>query len=148
MDIQHPKIKALNLLEIDLISIDEFSSKTQPSQAAYLSGLIRSTRCLAAVKVLKVIEEIEQLDMTTYLALKISKAIWGINFPNSLFNTEFGTKGRSASNKSKDFERVQAIVNQYKNECLEYTNLCLENCRINYRQTYKLAGYNPMNLPT
>lgn len=140
MDILHPKIKNLQLFEINLISLEEFYAKSQQSQAAYLSGLMRSTRCLSAVKVLKEIEEIEKLDMTTYLALKISKEIWEINFPNSLFNAKFGTKGRNASNKSKDFGRVPAIVNQYKNECLKYTDLCLENCRNNYRKTYRLAG--------
>ena len=141
MNIKHPKIKSLSLLQIELIPFEEFNCKSQTSQAAYLSGLMRSTKSLSAVKVLKVIEDIEKLDMTTYLALKISKGIWDTNFQVSLFNMEFGTKGRNASNKSKDFERVPLIINKYKDECLSYTNLCLENCRNNYRQTYRLSGY-------
>lgn len=132
-------IEQLPLIDCQLISHDQWQSMSQHSQAAYLSALVRKVRQLSAFECLKIIGKKESLDMTTLLAVRLGKGIWGINFPSTLLSEIFATKGRDASNKSKDFERVDDIIERYYDACQGYTNDCIANCKDNYTKAFKIA---------
>lgn len=129
----------LPLIHCQLISDQEYKTMNQYSQAAYLSGLVRKVRQQSAFESLKLIAELEQLDMTAILAARIAKGIWQINFPSTLLNECFATKGRDASNKSKDFDKVDDIISRYQARCLGYTEACISSCKREYSQAFHIA---------
>ncbi|AKG07175.1 hypothetical protein AAX05_08760 [Moraxella bovoculi] len=132
-------IEQLPLIDCPLISRDDWLLMSQHSQAAYLSALVRKVRQLSAFECLKIISKNESLDMTTLLAVRLGKGIWGINFPNTLLSELFATKGRNASNKSKDFDRVDDIIERYCDACQGYTSDCIAHCKDNYTKVFKIA---------
>ena len=125
-------------IHCQLISEQEYQEMNQYSQAAYLSGLVRKVRQQSAFESLKLIAQLERLDMTAILAARIAKGIWKINFSCTLFNECFATKGRDASNKSKDFDRVHDIISRYQECCLDYTEACISSCKRDYSLAYKI----------
>lgn len=54
------------------------------------------------------------LDMTTTLAQRILQGIFGSSISNGILLVAFAQKGRTASDKSEDWERLEAIIKESK----------------------------------
>ena len=84
-----------------------------PQKGAYLAAC--SKKCKQAI-ILGWLEKVaiqENLDITPTLAVKISKAWLGRSIARDILNKFFSVDGRTASDKSKDFEHIEPIINKY-----------------------------------
>ncbi|STY98554.1 Uncharacterised protein [Moraxella ovis] len=88
-------------IHCQLISDQEYQEMNQYSQAAYLSGLVRKVRQQSAFESLKLIAQLEHLDMTAILAARIAKGIWKINFPSTCSMNALPPKAVMPATKAK-----------------------------------------------
>lgn len=84
------------------------------------SGLSRLFMMNARLEYLQNLAKNENLDMTITLAQKLSKALFDMSINMQILKKAFATSGRSANNKSKDFSRLNELIEKYKNDATLY----------------------------
>lgn len=84
------------------------------------SGVSRLFMMNARLEYLQNLAKNENLDMTITLAQKLSKALFDMSINMQILKRTFGTSGRSADDKTKDFARIFELVEKYKTDATTY----------------------------
>lgn len=84
------------------------------------SGVSRLFMMNARLEYLQDLAKNENLDMTITLAQKLSKSLFDVSINMQILKKVFGTSGRSADDKSKDFARMNELIEKYKNDAAMY----------------------------
>lgn len=87
-----------------------------PQKGAYLAACSKKCKQTITLNWLEKVAVQEGLDITPTLAVKISKAWLGRSIARDVLNKFFRVEGRTASDKSKDFDNIDPIIEKYAGE--------------------------------
>lgn len=94
-----------------------------------LSQIARSDRTAFIISFIQEIAEKENLDMTPTLANRFARKLDGKGIALRTLNEIFGQAGRTASNKSIDFNKFHDLVDKYEDSFQEQKELQLSNTK-------------------
>lgn len=93
-----------------LLQMDEYFIHCYQRWNGRRSGLLRRYRVHYRVCFIKDLEKKYNIDMTMTSAKKLSKLLYGKSLNNLTLIEFFASDGRTALNKSKDFQRLETIA--------------------------------------
>jgi hypothetical protein len=90
------------------------SELADPSYAAQWSALARRRYCGVLLSSLYFVASVEHLDMTAVLAQRLLQGFVGRSVSNRVLIRAFGQGGRTAADKSSDWDQMPVIVESYR----------------------------------
>lgn len=86
----------------------------EPAYGAKWSALTRKRKSGLLLLWLYYIAEQERLDMTMVLAQRLLEGVAGCSISNRVLKEAFSRSGRTAADKSQDWDQVDRIIQKYK----------------------------------
>lgn len=119
----------------DQASINSIMAVMDPRHAAQWSVLSRKRKCGLMITTLYAVADEYDLDMTATMGLRLLQGMFGCAVDLRTLLTAFGEHGRTAADKSEDWEKVDVVIAQKK----EWANQKLNQNRARLRKDKDLA---------
>lgn len=123
----------LKVFETEVAEIYRIESHA-PKRGALITAAMKRLQGRFVCDELFKIADDEQLDLTAVLAGKLIKELTGRSMAMPMLLESFSSPGRTAANKSKDFQRIDELVEKYRPSILEELDTIKTRARIIVRE--------------
>lgn len=114
---------------------DIYKTETHPpKRGALITAAMKRLQGRFVCDELFNIADNEQLDLTAVLAGQLIKALTGRSMAMPTILESFSSPGRTAANKSKDFQRIDELVEKYQPSVLAEIEILKNRAKIIVRQ--------------
>mgnify|MGYP000202666467 CR=1 FL=1 len=111
-----------------------YLSQEAPIRGSDYASAAKRYKQSILIEQLNIIIKKESADMTPTMASNIIKKWLGRSISRKVLSEKFGTKNRTAAEKSKDLDRLDYFVIKYENAIKENIKIALRNMK-NIRET-------------